>query len=84
MSRTKYPAQFGRLVSVAIVNPEGKVLAAAPTEAIPLGSPLQPQLLPEATASFQAALRGETDPAKLAIRRADGHVYRRCAYFRLK
>jgi NarL family two-component system sensor histidine kinase LiaS len=72
--RDKIPAQFGHLVSMAIVNPEGQVLAAAPAEAIPLGSALQPQLLPEATASFQAALRGETDPAKLAIRRANGHV----------
>ncbi|MBI1878613.1 MAG: HAMP domain-containing protein [Chloroflexi bacterium] len=70
----KIPTDFGRLVSIAIVDPEGKVLAAAPAETIPLGSALQPHLLSEAIAGFQAALRGETDPAKLAIRHTNGHT----------
>lgn len=66
--------QFGRLISIAIVDDEGRVLAAAPQETITTGVILQSQLLPDAVASYQAALGGETNPPKLAIRRDNGHM----------
>jgi NarL family two-component system sensor histidine kinase LiaS len=70
----KIPAQFGRVISVVIVDRNGTILAATPAKTTSPGSSLQPQLAPAAAASVQAALKGETDATKLALRHSNGHV----------
>lgn len=67
-------AQFGRVVTVAIVDGQGRVLAITPPEAVAGGSTLQAQFSPEAAAGFEAALRGETDPAVLSTRDPQGYM----------
>ena len=57
-------------MSLAVVDTAGRVLVSYPSETFATGAALP--VSAEATASFQAALRGETDSSKLAIRDAAG------------
>jgi NarL family two-component system sensor histidine kinase LiaS len=71
---SKLPANFGPVVFIAIVDTQGQVLAEFPAEKVTPGTALPAQIPPEAVAGFQAALRGETNPAMLATRTADNHI----------
>lgn len=68
------PAQLGRVVLVAVVDAEGRVLAATPKGILPAGAPLTAELAPEETQRLQAALQGETEPSLLAARNAAGDM----------
>lgn len=68
------PAQFGRIVSVAIVDDKGRLLAAIPADRIDSAQALQAEFSPEAAQGFQAALQGETDPELLSTRDQAGHM----------
>ncbi len=70
----KVPAQFGRVVVVAIVDTEGKLLAAVPADTAELGVIFEDHLSPLATDGFQAALKGETAFSALATRDSEGHM----------
>jgi two-component system, NarL family, sensor histidine kinase LiaS len=69
------PGQFGRVVSVAIADKAGKLLAVTPSGAMPpLGIQLQTQLPTQEQAYLQAALQGLTEPSALASRDEQGHI----------
>lgn len=68
-----FPAQFGRVISVAIVDEMGQIMAANPAGSLPVGDLLQPHLPAGEQAYLQAALQGITDPAVLSSR--DGQNY---------
>ncbi|MCG3210526.1 MAG: hypothetical protein FOGNACKC_04157 [Anaerolineae bacterium] len=64
------PAQFGRVVQLAIVNPAGETLAGYPPESVPAGAPFVPA--PETAAIFAAAQAGQTEPDQLSMRDSNG------------
>ncbi len=64
--------RLDEVMSLAVVDTAGRVLVSYPSETFTTGAALP--VSAEATASFQAALRGETDASKLAIRDAAGNV----------
>lgn len=68
------PAQLGRVVLVAVVDTQGRVLAVKPGGLLPAGAPLAAELAPEEADRLQAALHGETEPSLLATRNADGDM----------
>ncbi|MEW5961141.1 MAG: sensor histidine kinase, partial [Chloroflexota bacterium] len=68
------PGQFGRLGFAAIVDAGGKALATAPAETrTDSQAALEAQLVSPLSNLLQAALHGETEPARLAVRDAAGH-----------
>jgi signal transduction histidine kinase len=64
--------RLDQVVSLAIVDSAGQVLVSYPAGTFATGAALP--VSAEATSSFQAALRGETDPNQLAFRDAAGDV----------
>lgn len=73
-STRRLPAQFGQVVLLAIVNPQGQMLAGYPAQKITAGTALAGQLSAEAVPGFEAALQGETEPALLSTRNAARHM----------
>ncbi len=68
------PAQFGQVVALVITDRQGQVLATFPAEVVTVGAGLPEQLEPEALPTFQAALQGESDPARLGIRDSADYI----------
>jgi signal transduction histidine kinase len=64
--------RLDEVVSLAIVDTAGQVVISYPAGTFAAGAALPVSV--EATASLQAALQGETDPARLAARNAAGDV----------
>ncbi len=70
----KFPGNFGPVVFMAIVDPQGHILAEYPAEATLPGADLRPQISSEALPGLDSALRGETDPGALARRTTANHI----------
>jgi NarL family two-component system sensor histidine kinase LiaS len=64
--------RLDQVMSLAIVDTAGRVLVSYPSETFTAGAALP--VSAEATPSFQAALRGESDSTRLAFRDAAGNV----------
>ncbi len=64
--------RLDQVVSLAIVDAAGQVVISYPAGTFATGAALT--VSPEATAGFQAALQGKTDPGRLASRNATGDV----------
>lgn len=74
-SDSEFPSNFGPVVLMAVVDPQGRILAEYPAETTPPDALLRMQISAEALSNLEAALRGETDPGALAQRTADSHIF---------
>ena len=68
------PPRIDRVVSMAVVDGEGRALISYPAGAFTIGGLLSTQVPTEALGGLRAALQGETDPGQLAARNAAGNI----------
>lgn len=62
------PGYFGEIQLLAIVDDSGTVLAAKPNDTVAVDASLERHLTPQTVEILEAALQGETDTSRLAIR----------------